>query len=225
MKVLSLANGSGLVVEGWGPEDSSRRASDAQVEWLGEGDEFDISAFKARISAEIAKDGDRQRSDGVFAEIVHESLPITRRQATESGVWHHLTLFAVPEYVDWRWGGNGEVARPRQLGTWTRNAVGRLWWLAELTKTDGDRPYSRTVAAAGSQEFILWLLDTLVSSNPRLVKALVDRVFDPADTLPDAVIKPLLSQLAGLTLMLTPERVSDERLKEVAEEHISAIRA
>lgn len=78
------------------------------------------------------------KSDTWLAPRVHASLRLTRRQAAEKTIWYWLNIVGKPDYVRWRFGGNETeaqvVALDRFMGEDSKNAIGRLWWAAEMTR-------------------------------------------------------------------------------------------
>lgn len=81
------------------------------------------------------------KSDKWLAPRLHWALRLTRRQASDPGVWSWLANRAHPGYVRWRWGGaNGEsVAANRWAGPAIhKQAFARLWWGTELFRNGAD---------------------------------------------------------------------------------------
>jgi len=91
--------------------------------------------------------------DGALAPELHRALRLTRREAADLGLWRFLTVVARPDYVRYRWENKSwQTMRGRFLRGGTRpdsNALGRLWWIAELTHSDRD--YSLTERVLRSQ--------------------------------------------------------------------------
>lgn len=85
---------------------------------------------------------DRISSDGWLAPRVHASLRLYRREAGDLRIWEYLSLVVpeVREYVVWRWGdGDGRIRDLKRIyGSDRRHALGRLWWVAELTRNGPD---------------------------------------------------------------------------------------
>ena len=74
--------------------------------------------------------------DQELAPLIHEALPLTRREAGDTGVWHYLAVVERPDLVRHRWAPDSKTglrARERFLGDLVRNSFARLWWGAELT--------------------------------------------------------------------------------------------
>lgn len=81
----------------------------------------------------------REESDAWLAPRVHHVLRLTRREAARRGAWAWLAVVVVPHYVHWRFPGKkGVTDVDRFLGREDKNAVGRLWWGAELMRDGGD---------------------------------------------------------------------------------------
>jgi hypothetical protein len=80
--------------------------------------------------------------DGWLAPRLHVALRLPRRLASDDGIWAWLA-FQCPEYVAARFQRGSEKVHPwRYRGMWSRNALARLWWGAEMTRNGGD--YSAT---------------------------------------------------------------------------------
>ncbi|MBX3412392.1 MAG: hypothetical protein KF708_06875 [Pirellulales bacterium] len=96
------------------------------------------------------------KSDQWLAPRVHACLRLHRREAADKRVWHYLNIVAKPDYVRWRFGeqeGDGAhaVAIDRFMGEDSKNALGRLWWAAELTRNGAD--YGETVQILKTSRF------------------------------------------------------------------------
>lgn len=76
--------------------------------------------------------------DAWLAPRLHAALRISRRIATDEGVWAWLAFHCQP-FVDARFRKGNEKVHPwRYRGTWSRNALSRLWWGAEMTRNGSD---------------------------------------------------------------------------------------
>lgn len=80
-------------------------------------------------------------SDVQLAPLLHESLRLTRREASDKGLWAWLTSTVAAEYVARRWGNRaGEVKTNRYVGQINKQALARLWWGMELFRDGPDYP-------------------------------------------------------------------------------------
>ena len=94
-------------------------------------------------------------SDSYLAPRVHAALRLTRREAAERRLWCYLNVAFLREYVYWRFGHTGKVIPlDRFIGEDTKNALGRLWWTAELTRNGSD--YSTTEIALALSGFVTY---------------------------------------------------------------------
>jgi hypothetical protein len=76
---------------------------------------------------------DRQSSDRWLSPRLHHALRLSRREASNPGVWRFLAYVGEPSYVRSRWSQNGDgPARGRYEGDIHKQAFARLWWGAEL---------------------------------------------------------------------------------------------
>jgi hypothetical protein len=91
-------------------------------------------------------------ADAPAAVAVHQSLPLSRREAVDPAIWRFLTVVHRPDFVRHRWEFQSwPTMRDRFWRVGTRhdsNTFARLWWIAELTRLDGD--YSLTERALAS---------------------------------------------------------------------------
>jgi Family of unknown function (DUF6339) len=91
-------------------------------------------------------------ADAWLAPRLHYALRLTRREAARGGIWRWLGCIAMPDYIRWRFGqGNDEGAPPERFhGPTYKQAVARLWWMAELFRDGGD--YTPVSAAMMNQD-------------------------------------------------------------------------
>jgi hypothetical protein len=66
---------------------------------------------------------------------VHAALRLTRREASDRGLWSYLGLVPFQQYVRWRFTA---VPDTRFMGPPHDHALGRLWWGAELLRNGPD---------------------------------------------------------------------------------------
>jgi hypothetical protein len=108
---------------------------------------FDLSELDHALDAVIAKTPRFDPSiDRLAAPAIHRALPLGRRLAADKSLWRFLTVVHRPDFVRHRW-ENRSFTQTRErfwaAGTsGDSNAIGRLWWIAELTR-DG-RDYTLT---------------------------------------------------------------------------------
>ncbi len=84
----------------------------------------------------------QDQMDAWLAPRLHVALRLPRRVAHDDGIWAWLA-FHCQEFVEARFRrGKGTLHPWRYRGIWSRNALARLWWGAEMTRNGGD--YSAT---------------------------------------------------------------------------------
>jgi hypothetical protein len=128
------------------------------TEYISEfGRSVDLEPLKAVLDEAYGKfEPNSDRSDAWLAPRVHATLRMTRREAADRRLWDFLAVVACPEYVRWRWGGKETTPRARFVGEQNKNAFGRLWWGAELTRNGSD--YGSTVEAFKNSRFsVVWV--------------------------------------------------------------------
>jgi hypothetical protein len=219
MKVKILKDGDSVVEKAVQSGNFPNQFPNGRTELLGEGEEIDYVALK-NIFSDAIKDGGRiKEKDGLISASLHSLLPITRYQASRKGLWHYLAIFVCPEYVKKRWVKTPDFSS-RFVNRWSRNAIGRLWWWAELTKNnDNDDSYEFTKSIT-EQRFNLWVLDKMSASNKTLTLELC-RVHSewadwakenkvPLDSVTDEVWKHVNLRLATVVIdAMSKSEVSD----------------
>ncbi|MFI7125718.1 DUF6339 family protein [Nonomuraea sp. NPDC050153] len=98
---------------------------------------------------------ERTSADTWLAPVLHSTLRLTRREASDSRIWNYLTLGLAPDYVYWRHLSRGNpptVSRTRFSGPFHSQAFARLWWAAELFRDGPD--YAPVVVACGNQDVL-----------------------------------------------------------------------
>lgn len=98
---------------------------------------------------------ERTSADAWLAPVLHATLRLTRREASDSRLWNFLALRLVPDYVYWRHLSRGNpptVARTRFSGPFHSQAMARLWWAAELFRDGAD--YGPVVVACSNQDVL-----------------------------------------------------------------------
>ncbi|MYL16166.1 hypothetical protein GLW36_05820 [Halorubrum terrestre] len=116
----------------------------------------DLDAIGSAIDDILNDEGEfdaRHEIDAELAPIVHQNTDLTRREASEAGIWHWMATMWRPDFVRHRWPYSASERtyssmREKFLGGGTdiySNAFGRLWWMAELSY-DEERsdPYELT---------------------------------------------------------------------------------
>jgi hypothetical protein len=75
-----------------------------------------------------------EQIDSWLAPRLHNSVRLPRRLAADGGIWVWLAL-QCPEIIEARFGKTeGKVHPWRYRTVWSRNALARLWWGAEMTR-------------------------------------------------------------------------------------------
>jgi hypothetical protein len=100
------------------------------------------------------------QSDQWLAPRVHATLRLSRREAADKRIWNYVNIVIRPNYVRWRFGETDEerdliVPLDRFLGEDSKNALGRLWWIAELTR-NGSSYFETADILKTSRFFVSW---------------------------------------------------------------------
>lgn len=174
LKGLSPA-GRVLVTDEFRRGDQEAVDPSGYVEELNFGREIDLRPLRAVIE-EAMRRHKSQDSDAWLGPRVHATLRLTRREAAEKRIWEYLNIVEFPDYVRWRWGNDErpvyEVARDRFIGEDSKNALGRLWWAAEMTRNG--KSYELTEIALGISRFSVSWLHLILSHHRAAALAVVD---------------------------------------------------
>ena len=180
MNLKMLTNGDDVfnrsVVKGLFPESF---VSAREYEEFGSGEAPRYEDVRILLMDAVTSKQNVRDMDASLAISLHKLLPLSRLEASRIGFWHHLCIDVCPEYVLTRW-GNVKDLKARFVGRWTRNALGRLWWWAELTKQEGVEPYQLT-SSITDQRFMLWTVDRLAAGHSGLTHALCKAFLENID--------------------------------------------
>lgn len=156
---------------------------------------------------------DRTSADSWLAPRLHATLRITRREASEPGIWNHLASRIAPDYVIWRHLPKPKADKPipsvnplRFVGSFHRQAFSRLWWAAELFRDGTD--YGPVSAACSNQDILNTALRLDIVHHRPTAQAIVRMLGTGREV--NALVKAV--NAAGSTLMfdaLAPDATSD----------------
>ncbi|MGO9463935.1 MAG: DUF6339 family protein [Isosphaeraceae bacterium] len=136
--------------------DADRHVVDLQL-----GRKIDLSSLIAVVDEAIHRyRHNPDQSDQWLAPRVHATLRLSRREASDKRVWNYVNIITKSDYVRWRFGesdedGNSVVPLDRFLGEDSKNALGRLWWIAELTR-NGSSYFETADILKTSRFFVSW---------------------------------------------------------------------
>jgi hypothetical protein len=85
----------------------------------------------------------KSAADQWLAPRLHHALRLTRRSASDAGMWTWLAAGPLRHYSEWRWPKDEESESKSKWWRYTsrdllRNGLARLWWGAELVRTGSD---------------------------------------------------------------------------------------
>lgn len=157
--------------------------------------------------------------DAALAQTVHETIDVTRRQASDPGIWYHLTILRYPDFVRYRWRYNSETAmREKFLAAGSdiySNALHRLWWAAELTyEEESDDPYERTRRVLGFQELANDIFDRWFARYRQAAVVVADALSDA----PAAVVSDTTTELRQRLTVYRLEALTEDEIREMVEE-------
>lgn len=133
--------------------------------------EIDLAALERVVAEGMNRyePGDTA-SDAWLAPRVHATLRLTRRAASDPGIWDYLSAVELRDYVKWRWGdANGTITQEYRIRITSRNreirhALWRLWWVAELSRNGSD--YGPTLEAFAKQDTVEWFVVFALHNRP-----------------------------------------------------------
>jgi hypothetical protein len=133
-------------------------ASEFVVADLGLGRQVNVEPLRAIVDEAMSRfASDPVRSDAWLGPRVHATLRLTRREAADKRVWAYLCVVEFADYIRWRWPPRDEetpVPYERFVGPESVNALGRLWWAAELVRNGSD--YKPAAHALSINRFYMW---------------------------------------------------------------------
>jgi hypothetical protein len=178
--------------------------------------ELDISPLRTKIDEIVSGDEYAEYDSKIDAELaptVHETLDLSRREASDPGLWHYLTVLVFPDFVRYRWRFSSETAmREKFLGAGSdiySNALHRLWWAAELTHESGD--YSRTKRVLQSQELSNDIFDRWFARYRPAVTAVADALQDE----PSDVISETTTELRQRLSVFRLEALTEDEIRDL----------
>lgn len=127
------------------PIDETYGPEDAAVE-------VDLLTVRGLVGHAVGQDWSDSELDQWLAPRLHYTLRIPRRVAGDEGFWTWLAIEGGNSYVLRRWLGKGAsdpdvVTMFRYTGPILRNALGRLWWGAEMVRDGPSYEYVPPVFA------------------------------------------------------------------------------
>lgn len=208
----ALVRGEALLADGQGPDFREEHFEDAGVQY----DHDRIEELLGAAVAEYEPGRTGSAMDRDLAPSLHRALPLSRRIAADTAVWHYLTAAVFPWFVRHRWRrSRGDVTKERMLGSTKRNALARLWWGAELTAQDGDN-YDLTrilLAPGGGQDLFEQLLGHRFSHYPAASRSFVEKARD----LSRGAIRQTAEGLSQMATTLVLESMDPGEVNELVE--------
>lgn len=151
--------------------------------------------------------------DPYAARRIHRSLRLTRREASDIGVWRFLAVVQRPDFIRHRWEFRSwATMKTRFWDVGTRpdsNSLYRLWWIAELT-TDGS-DYTLTEKVLRSQSLANPIFIRSLSFFRPAVEAAVEVLADA----PSAVVEQALLKLQRFCSVVPLEGLDRDALVRV----------
>ncbi len=140
--------------------------------------------------------------DAHAAPLIHRALPLCRRHACDPAVWRFLTVVHRPDFVRHRWQNRSFTAMKAhfwQAGTrHDSNAIGRLWWIAELSR-DGD-DYTLTKRALEGQQLARQLFSRQLCDYRPAVVACVAELASASNVVVEQTLRRLSKVLSTIVL-------------------------
>ena len=164
---------------------------------------------------------DSSDSDGEAARVIHENLPLSRREASDMRFWHYLAAVMYPHYVSWRYfdARTGEPNKNRFAGLLDDNAFSRLWWFADLTLDPASSDiYWRTRRTAVSLEFVRGIVQNLFGGNRALVSSLAGVLFNGNGKPPDSLVQKLFTSANVLLVSVDVDALNETEIARIVQQ-------
>jgi len=196
-------------------------------------DGVDAVAYENLVDAADAaciEEGGGIARDGELAELIHLALSgLTRRELTDPRLWQWLTTVPFHRYVIARWASECELdpwaaakssIHQRFCGAGSiagiaRNALGRLFWVAEATSTNGD--YELTRRAFTSQDLVVGVFERRLGLEPRLARACIENLVGETELVRRTTLVILNYSLSTVVVEVLSDPEVDELINDSLE--------
>lgn len=135
--------------------------------------------------------------DAALAPVLHARLSLSRREAADPGVWRYLAVVARPDVIRHRWETRSwATMQSRFWMPGTRpdsNTLGRLWWIAEMSREGGD--YTLTRQVLNRQTLANSLFVRSFAAHRPVVRAMVELFGDAEASIIERVTRELNARL------------------------------
>jgi len=190
--------------------------------------ELDALSGSIDTAMENHKKG-RHEIEADLAPEVHKKIPLTRRQASEIGIWHYLAIVWRPDFVRHRWPWEDPQRtetsmRQKFLGRPTdlyANAFHRMWWHAELTYDEENDSYALTEEVANFQRLADWLFDPGFARYKPIVKVCAETLHDE----PTEIVNLTMPRVNHAVSTIPIEGQSEDELRAIVEQVESNVKA
>lgn len=168
-------------------------------------------------------------ADAFLAENIHRALPLSRRDASDPGVFRYLSIVRYPELVRHRWEFRSYSAmRSRFWSPGSRvdsNAFSRWWWGAELTRESADTgraDYSLTQKVFLRSTFATQIFNrTALASYRPAVAAIADEL----ENAPGGIVELTMKNLGKMLSVRVLESLSEAELRAVVKSALALAEA
>lgn len=181
----------------------------------------DLEALDAAVDRVVANHSRYETAmDGALAIDVHRQLNVSRRVASDPGLWHWLAVERYPHFVRHRWKYRSETAmREKFLGAGSdlySNAIHRLWWIAELTHDEETQDYEITKSVFENQTIVNKVFDRWFARYEPAAVAVVRAVADSGVV--DEATNQFNHALSSVQLEGLNEDEAEEMIREIVED-------
>ncbi|NVB39845.1 hypothetical protein G6O69_18525 [Pseudenhygromyxa sp. WMMC2535] len=170
----------------------------------------------ARLQAEIPAHS--TELDARAAPLIHQALPLSRREAADTGIWRFLAVVVHPAFIRHRYEFQSwTTMRARFWRAGLRhdsNTFSRLWWIAELTRLEDD--YSLTKRAFASQSLAIQVFIRSFAHYRPAAAACIDALEEQ----PTAIIERVLPRFHANLSTVALEGRTQAQLREILDELI-----
>ena len=194
---------------------------------------IDSGAYRSLMNAADAACTEERGAiarDAELARLIHLALSgLTRRELTDPRLWQWLTTVPFRQYVIARWApecrsdpavaGKSSIHQrfcgAGSIAGVARNALGRLFWVAEATSTNDD--YELTRRAFENADLLVGVFERRLGLEPRLARACIEKLDEAGEAIHRAALRILNYSLSTVVVEALSDPEVDALVKDSLE--------
>lgn len=182
---------------------------------------IDLEALDEAVDTAVSEYAQYDTSmDRALASDVHQCLNVSRRIASDPGIWHWLAVVRYPHFIRQRWEYHSEEAmREKFLGAGSdlySNAIHRLWWIAELTYDGED--YNLTERVFANQTLVNKVFDRWFARYSPAVVVVCDELADEPSRVIDEATRQFNHALTSVQLEGLSKREARRMITQIIDD-------